>query len=190
MPGIIIRLGRPRPPTQMNRHREKTKGAWRIPSSLEFDRGYTRAYRPTRGSGWARLTGWPKTPVRSEEISVSRSSDRTRIEVSSLWTTSAWAACRLSSSRAGWSGTAFAARISHCVAAGSGIPKLASNGDRTFPVPKEAYYMAGAGGQTTLIIPSHDLVVVRLGHYKGAAAGGTSLRKSLALLTEAVPARR
>jgi len=96
----------------------------------------------------------------------------------------------LSSSRAGWSGTAFAARISHCVAAGSGIPKLASNGDRTFPVPKEAYYMAGAGGQTTLIIPSHDLVVVRLGHYKGAAAGGTSLRKSLALLTEAVPARR
>ena len=64
------------------------------------------------------------------------------------------------------------------------------NGDGTFPVPKEAYYMAGAGGQTTLIIPSHDLVVVRLGHYKGAAAGGTSLRKSLALLTEAVPARR
>ena len=37
--------------------------------------------------------------------------------------------------------------------------------------PSEAYYMAGAGGQTTLIIPSHDLVVVRLGHYKGAAPG-------------------
>ena len=27
------------------------------------------------------------------------------------------------------------------------------NGDGTFPVPKEAYYMSGAGGQTTLIIP-------------------------------------
>jgi len=64
------------------------------------------------------------------------------------------------------------------------------NGDGTFPVPREAYYMAGAGGQTTLIIPSHDLVVVRLGHYKGEAAGGTSLRNSLALLMEAVPARR
>ena len=44
---------------------------------------------------------------------------------------------------------------------------------RHIPVPREAYYMSGAGGQTTLIIPSHDLVVVRLGHFKGArrAAG-------------------
>jgi CubicO group peptidase (beta-lactamase class C family) len=61
------------------------------------------------------------------------------------------------------------------------------NGDGTFPVPKDAYYMSGAGGQTTLIIPSHDLVVVRLGHYKGAAAGGASFRKALALLIDAVP---
>src|SRR5262249_22899175 len=36
------------------------------------------------------------------------------------------------------------------------------NGDGRVPVPKEAYYMSGAGGQWTLIIPSHDLVVVRL----------------------------
>ena len=62
------------------------------------------------------------------------------------------------------------------------------NGDGTFPVPKEAYYMSGAGGQTTLMVPSHDLVVVRLGHFKGAATGGASFRKSLALLMEAVPA--
>jgi CubicO group peptidase (beta-lactamase class C family) len=47
--------------------------------------------------------------------------------------------------------------------------------------------MAGAGGQTALIIPSHDLVVVRLGHYKGATAGTASFRKALALLMEAVP---
>jgi hypothetical protein len=50
--------------------------------------------------------------------------------------------------------------------------------------------MSGAGGQTTLIVPSHDLVVVRLGHYKGSAAGSTGLRKALALLMEAVPRRK
>ena len=61
------------------------------------------------------------------------------------------------------------------------------NGDGTYPVPKDAYYMLGAGGQTTLIIPSHDLVVVRLGHYKGATQGGASFRKALAILMEAVP---
>jgi CubicO group peptidase (beta-lactamase class C family) len=63
------------------------------------------------------------------------------------------------------------------------------NGDGTFPVPKEAYYMSGAGGQTTLIVPSHDLVVVRLGHYKGSTPGTQSLGKALALLMEAVPRR-
>ena len=63
------------------------------------------------------------------------------------------------------------------------------NGDGTFPVPKDAYFMSGAGGQTTLIIPSHDLVVVRLGHYKGSQAGATSFRKALAILMEAVPPR-
>jgi CubicO group peptidase (beta-lactamase class C family) len=61
------------------------------------------------------------------------------------------------------------------------------NGDGTFPVPKEAYYMAGAGGQTVLIVPSHDLVVVRIGHYKGEGPGGEAFRKSLALLIGAVP---
>jgi CubicO group peptidase (beta-lactamase class C family) len=64
------------------------------------------------------------------------------------------------------------------------------NGDSTFPVPKEAFYMSGAGGQTTLIIPSHDLVVVRLGHFKGETSGGQSFRRALALLMEAVPKRK
>ncbi|HEY7288767.1 MAG TPA: serine hydrolase [Vicinamibacterales bacterium] len=62
------------------------------------------------------------------------------------------------------------------------------NGDGTFPVPHEAYYMAGAGGQTVLIIPSHGLVVVRIGHYKGQRPGGEAFRKALAILMEAVPA--
>jgi hypothetical protein len=47
--------------------------------------------------------------------------------------------------------------------------------------------MAGAGGQTTLIIPSHDLVVVRLGHYRGESYAASGFSKALALLIEAVP---
>ena len=61
------------------------------------------------------------------------------------------------------------------------------NGDETFPVPRDAYYMSGVGGQTTLIVPSHDLVIVRLGHYKGAGPGGRALRKAIAVLMETVP---
>ena len=63
------------------------------------------------------------------------------------------------------------------------------NTEGTFPVPRDAYYMSGAGGQTVLVIPSHDLVVTRLGHFKGATAGGVSLRKALALLMGVVPSR-
>lgn len=61
------------------------------------------------------------------------------------------------------------------------------NGDGGLPVPKDAYYMSGAGGQTTLIIPSYDLVVVRLGHFRGSRGGAQSFERSLALLMEAVP---
>jgi CubicO group peptidase (beta-lactamase class C family) len=64
------------------------------------------------------------------------------------------------------------------------------NGDGSYPVPRNAYFMSGAGGQKTMIIPSHDLVVVRLGHYKGAREGDKSFKKALALLLEAVPARK
>ena len=61
------------------------------------------------------------------------------------------------------------------------------NGAGGLPVPREAYYMAGWGGQITLIIPSHDLVVVRLGHTGGGAPGFQSFQRALALLMEAVP---
>jgi CubicO group peptidase (beta-lactamase class C family) len=47
--------------------------------------------------------------------------------------------------------------------------------------------MSGAGGQTTLIIPSHDLVVVRMGHLKGAKVGDESFNRALTLLMQAVP---
>ncbi len=61
------------------------------------------------------------------------------------------------------------------------------NSTQTFPVPRDAFYMAGAGGQYTIIIPSRDMVVVRLGHYKGSGPGGRALRRALALLMDAVP---
>jgi len=63
------------------------------------------------------------------------------------------------------------------------------NGDDSFPAPKTAYYMAGVGGQNVLIVPTHDLVIVRLGHYKGAGPGGRALRSAVKLLLEAVPAK-
>ena len=61
------------------------------------------------------------------------------------------------------------------------------NGDGRWPVPEEATYFAGAGGQYTIMIPSHDLVVVRLGKYTGSGPGGRSLRAALDMLMEAVP---
>ena len=64
------------------------------------------------------------------------------------------------------------------------------NGTEGWPVPKDAYIMAGAGGQYTIIIPSHDLVVVKLSHYSGAAASREGLTEALMILMEAVPSNR
>lgn len=61
------------------------------------------------------------------------------------------------------------------------------NGDGGMPIPRDAYFMAGAGGQFTIMIPSHDLVVVRLGRYAGQRPGVVSLNRALALLMKAVP---
>ena len=59
----------------------------------------------------------------------------------------------------------------------------------SFPVPSTAIYMAGAGGQNTIVIPSHEMVVVRLGHYSGSGPGRRALNRALVLLMEAVPER-
>jgi CubicO group peptidase (beta-lactamase class C family) len=61
------------------------------------------------------------------------------------------------------------------------------NRTKPWPVPEDAYFMAGAGGQYAIIIPTHDLVVVRLGHYKGQQAGEQALRHALEILMQAVP---
>ena len=57
------------------------------------------------------------------------------------------------------------------------------------PIPEDAYFMAGAGGEKTIIVPSHDLVVVRIGHFSGAAKAEISLRHMLKALMESVPER-
>ncbi len=58
------------------------------------------------------------------------------------------------------------------------------NGKEEMPIPKEAYYMAGAGGQRTILIASKNMVVVRLGHNRGDAAGMQALNRALANLME------
>lgn len=64
------------------------------------------------------------------------------------------------------------------------------NWDGRLPIPKDAYMMLGAGGQSVTIIPSHDLVIVRLGHYKGQQGGGKALNKAYTLLMEAIPEKK
>jgi CubicO group peptidase (beta-lactamase class C family) len=53
----------------------------------------------------------------------------------------------------------------------------------------DAYGMGGAGGQSTIIVPSRDLVIVRLGHYKGAPVWRDAQPGSLELIMEAVPSK-
>ena len=62
------------------------------------------------------------------------------------------------------------------------------NGDGAWKLPKETYLMAGAGGQNVWIDPSHQLVVVRMGHYRGTQArhATTATNKALELLVSAL----
>ncbi len=51
-------------------------------------------------------------------------------------------------------------------------------------LPPDAYSMAGAGNQRTIIVPSLDLVVVRLGHQLGGFPSNPALNEMLTHLTE------
>jgi CubicO group peptidase (beta-lactamase class C family) len=64
------------------------------------------------------------------------------------------------------------------------------NGDGAWNLPKTAYFAAGAGGQRTFIVPSHDLVVVRMGHFRGDRAGMQTLNAALKEIMLAVGAGR
>jgi len=62
------------------------------------------------------------------------------------------------------------------------------NGAGDYELPRSAYSMAGAGEQRVFVVPSHDLVVVRLGHRRGEERAKTSLNEALRLLMAALPA--
>ena len=46
--------------------------------------------------------------------------------------------------------------------------------------------MLGAGGQSVHVVPSHDLVIVRIGKYRAADHGETALGQSFPLFLAAV----
>jgi CubicO group peptidase (beta-lactamase class C family) len=56
----------------------------------------------------------------------------------------------------------------------------------TWNLPPETYFAAGAGGQNTWIVPSHDLVIVRMGHMRGQGAARRATNTALGLVMEAV----
>jgi CubicO group peptidase (beta-lactamase class C family) len=60
------------------------------------------------------------------------------------------------------------------------------NGTGRWNLPREAYFMSGAGGQHTFVVPSHDLVVVRMGHQRGSQVGSKLLNQSLAAVVAAI----
>ncbi len=64
------------------------------------------------------------------------------------------------------------------------------NADSSWTLPRSAFAFRGAGEQDVFVVPSHDLVIVRMGHFPGARWGSQDVQRANALLMQAVPARR
>ena len=62
------------------------------------------------------------------------------------------------------------------------------NGRGQWNLPRDTFFMSGAGGQHTFVVPSHDLVVVRMGHQRGSQVGSKLLNQSLAAIVAAIEA--
>ena len=60
------------------------------------------------------------------------------------------------------------------------------NGVGNWSLPKDTYLAAGAGGQNTWIVPSLDLVIVRMGHMRGQGPARRATNNAFSLLVEAV----
>jgi CubicO group peptidase (beta-lactamase class C family) len=63
------------------------------------------------------------------------------------------------------------------------------NGVGNWNLPPETYFAAGAGEQLTWVVPSHDLVIVRMGHMRGQGPARAATNRALGLVMEATGAR-
>ena len=59
----------------------------------------------------------------------------------------------------------------------------------TWNLPPDTYFAAGAGGQNTWIVPSQQLVIVRMGHMRGQGPARRATNSALGLVMEAIGAK-
>lgn len=63
------------------------------------------------------------------------------------------------------------------------------NGTGDLDLPLDAFHMEGYGGQSVIVDPSHELVVVRMGHTRGGSYPVEVLNKALSKLVDVIEKR-